>query len=170
MHIPRYKQFSLSWVLLSGWLMHHEVQHVWSADRKIKQAKGILCHDWNIELGRVFDVASTNSQPNYKRMMHFIMCGPSLGSVCSQGTKMLTYIFSLSKELCYICTQSVSRRLAHTQLRALACCPSHGVMTSEQATVSSHVTDSPHVLPSQKHHGKTTNSCSLSQSPKTSKA
>lgn len=65
-----------------------------------------------------FDVASTNRLPNYKRMMRFIMCGPSLGSVCSQGTKTLTYIYSLSKELGYICTQSVSRRLAHTHTLA----------------------------------------------------
>lgn len=85
---------------------------------KTKQAKGILCHDWSAELGRVFDVASTNRLPNYKRMMRFIMCGPSLGSVCSQETKTLTYIYSLSKELGYICTHSVSRRLAHTHTLA----------------------------------------------------
>ncbi len=130
--------------------------------KKQNKWEEFMCHDW-----WVFDVASTNRRPNYKRMMRFIMRGPSLGSVCSQGTKTLTYIYSLSKELGYICTQSVSCRLAHTRSWGLWPVVHHmalrqtqsGVMTSEQATVRSHVTDSPHVLPSQEHHGKMTNSC-----------
>lgn len=79
--------------------------------------KGILCHDLDTEPGRVFDVVYTNRLPNYKSMLCIITRGPPQGSVCiSQGEKTLTYIYSLSKELGYICTQSVSCRRTHADV------------------------------------------------------
>lgn len=79
------------------------------------------------------------------------------------------HLFIIKRALLYLYPIRVTPPRTHAHARSWGLWPvvhhmaprqtRSGVMTSEQATVSSHVTDSPHVLPSQEHHGKTTNSC-----------
>ncbi len=143
--------------------MHHEVQHVWSADEKNKTSERNSC-------------VMTDE---------FLMWPPQTGGQTTRGW-CVHNAWPVSGERLLLRGQKRSRTSIHYQKSSAIFVPnpchvaSHtprswglwpvvhhmalrqtqsGVMTSEQATVRSHVTDSPHVLPSQEHHGKMTNSC-----------